>query len=77
MLLITKNNNLHLYLYLYIYIYIYILVEAKRKSTLTIKKVLPCKKSVYLKFSHVYSLIFKKSYGASFGEASYHSVKTV
>ena len=35
------------------------------------------KKSVYLKFKHVYSLIFRKSFVASFKEASYHSVKTV
>ena len=49
----------------------------ERKLIPAIKEVLPYRKSAHLKLRHVYSLIFKKSYGASFGEASYHSVKIV
>ena len=40
-------------------------------------EVMTNKKSVYLKFRHVYYLIFRKLFVASFKEASYHSVKTV
>ena len=40
-------------------------------------EVMTNKKSVYLKFRHVYYLIFRKSFVASFKEASYHSIKTV
>ena len=56
---------------------LYIIVEVERKLIPAIKEVLPYRKSVYLKFRHLYSLIFKKSYGASFREAFYHSVKIV
>ena len=52
------------------------MAETERKWILMIE-VMTNKKSVYLKFRHVYYLIFRKSFVASFKEASYHSIKTV
>ena len=50
-----KDTNLYIYIYIYIisYTILYIITETKRKLIPTIKEVLPCRKSIYLKFSHV------------------------
>ena len=56
---------------------LYIIAVVKRKWVPTIKVVLKNRIRGYLKLKHVYNLIFKKVYGASFGEGSYHSVKIV